>query len=368
MTTLARQFALQLSCALGGRRAVAAGAGLLGRRYENAHGSNSPHPPPPSPAPTARRRPIADRRQLSGPQGRRSGALQGIRLSGILLAVVIAKQAHAQAGAPDTARVDTLQRFGVTVATASPGVVDPGLQLPGEIRPDATRTAQVAAPFAGVARSVRARAGDSVRRGDVLAIVESHTLATYELRAPLDGVVVSQLLTAGETADPSTPAFVIADLHSVWAEVSVYQKHLAQVRPGQRVRITAGYDVADAEGTISYVSPVLDQTTRTATARAVLSNDDARWRPGMFVTAYVLDPVDVAVAVPTTALQRVGGQTVVFVVEGDVFRPRPVTLGRMGLTVAEITAGLASGERYAATGSYLVKAELGKGAGDAHGE
>jgi cobalt-zinc-cadmium efflux system membrane fusion protein len=267
---------------------------------------------------------------------------------------------------PPTARVAVLEQFGVTLATAGPGIVDPGLELPGEIRPDATRTAHVAARFAGVARSVHARVGDRARRGDVLAVVESQTLAPYELRAPFDGTVVESLLVLGETADPATPAFVVSDLDVVWAEISVYQKHLAQVRPGQRVRITAGYGVADAEGAVSYVSPILDETTRTATARAILSNPDGRWRPGMFVTAHVLDPVAAAVAVPTTALQREGDDQVVFVVDGDVFRPRRVTLGRIGLTTAEITAGLQPGERFAATGSYLVKAELGKGAGHGH--
>src|SRR5262245_20524793 len=223
---------------------------------------------------------------------------------------------HEDEGAA-TARVSVLQQFGVTLATAAPGIVDPGLELPGEIRPDATRTAHVAARFPGVARAVRARTGDTVRKGDVLAIIESQTLAPYELRAPFDGTVVDSLLVMGETADPATPAFVIADLDVVWAEISVYQKHLEQVRPGQRVRVTAGYNVAEAEGSVSYVSPVLDETTRTATARAVLSNTDRRWRPGMFVTAYVLDPAEAAVAVPTTALQREGDATVVYVVDGD---------------------------------------------------
>jgi cobalt-zinc-cadmium efflux system membrane fusion protein len=294
-------------------------------------------------------------------------------MTAILLAIGLASAraaaddhlSHDDADAP-TARVSVLQEFGVTLATAAPGIVDPGLELPGEIRPDATRTAHVAARFPGVARSVRARVGESVHKGDVLAIVESQTLAPYELRAPFDGTVVESLLVLGETADPATPAFVVADLDVVWAEISVYQKHLAQVRPGQRVRITAGYGVAEAEGSVSYVSPILDETTRTATARAVLANSDRRWRPGMFVTAHVLDPVEAAVAVPTTALQREGDDTIVFVVDGDVFRPRPVKLGRVGLTTAEVTAGLQPGERFAATGSYLVKAELGKGAGHGH--
>ena len=272
---------------------------------------------------------------------------------------------HEHGDAP-SARVATLERFGVTLATVGPGIVDPGLELPGEIRPDATRTAHVAARFAGVVRAVHARAGETVRTGDVLAVVESQSLAPYELRAPFDGVVVNALSTPGEIADPATAAFVVADLSTVWAEISVYQKHLGHVRPGQRVRIAAGYDVADAEGTVSYVSPTLDETTRTATARAALPNPDGRWRPGMFVTAYVLDPLEVAIAVPTSALQRSGDDTVVFVVDGNVFRPQPVTLGRVGLTTAEVTAGLAPGARIAAAGSFLVKAELGKGADAGH--
>lgn len=299
--------------------------------------------------------------------------LDGAPPFSVLLIVAIVLMAGAVTADDDehhdeapTARVAVLEQFGVTLATAGPDVVDPGLELPGEIRPDATRTAHVAARFPGVAKSVRARVGEAVRQGDVLAIVESQTLAPYELRAPFDGMVVNSLLVPGEVADPTTPAFVVADLSSVWAEISVYQKHLAQVRPGQRVRITAGYGVADAEGTVSFVSPILDETTRTATARAVLPNGDSRWRPGMFVTAHVLDPVQVAIAVPTTALQRMGDEQVVFVVDGEVFRPQPVRVGRTGVTTAEITAGLQPGQRFAAAGSFLVKAELGKDAEAGH--
>ena len=50
-----------------------------------------------------------------------------------------------------------------------------------------------------------------------------------------------------------------------------------------------------------------------------------------------------------------------FVVEGDRFVPRTVTLGTVGSDFAEITAGLSPGDRYADDRSFLVKAELGKG-------
>lgn len=272
---------------------------------------------------------------------------------------------HADAP-PHRFTVTELERFGVTLVTAGPGEVDLGVELPGEVRPNADRTAHVAPRFPGTVREARAAVGDRVRAGDVLAIIESDTLAPFPLKAPFDGVVVDKHVVPGETVDRSRAAFVIADLSTVWVEIAVYQKDVAAVRPGQRVRLNAGTAVGSAEGTIAYVSPILAQATRTATARVVLANADGRWRPGLFVTAQVLDTVSAPVVLPRTALQRIGDDTLVFVVDGDVFAPRVVQLGRVGATMAEITDGLAAGRRVAADGSYLVKAELGKDAGGGH--
>ena len=265
--------------------------------------------------------------------------------------------------APAPFTVADFERFGVRIATAGPGLVDTGVELPGEVRPNPERTAHLAAQFAGRVREVRKRVGDTVRAGDVLAVIESDTLAPYPLTTALDGVVVDQHVAPGETVGPGSVAFVVADLGTVWVEISVYQKDLAAVRPGERVQVIAGHGIADAEGTVSYVSPVLDQATRTAVARVVLPNPSGAWRPGLFVTARVLDPQPAAVVVPRTALQRMDGATVVFVVDGETVTPRPVRLGHSGRQRVEIIAGLAAGERYADDGTFLLKAELGAGAG-----
>ena len=56
----------------------------------------------------------------------------------------------------------------------------------------------------------------------------------------------------------------------------------------------------------------------------------------------------------------------VFVVDGDELDARPVELGRGDDARVEIAGGLAAGERYAATGTFVLKAELGKAAFGAH--
>jgi cobalt-zinc-cadmium efflux system membrane fusion protein len=260
-----------------------------------------------------------------------------------------------------------MQRFGVTLAEAGPGPVDVAIELPGEVRPNADRLAHLAPRFAGIVRAVHKRVGDSVRAGEALAVIESETLARYELRAAFDGTVIDRHVTAGEVVRPDTPAFIVADLATVWIEVAVYQKDLPLVGVGRKVYVDGGPGIAGAEGTVAAVAPIVDQATRTAVARVVLENPDGRWRPGMFVTAVVLDPTPAPLIVPKSALHADGGRTVVFVAEGERFEMRPVVLGRVGRTAAEITTGLAAGERVAADGSFLVKAELAKGeAGHAH--
>ncbi|MDX2093024.1 MAG: efflux RND transporter periplasmic adaptor subunit [Kofleriaceae bacterium] len=255
---------------------------------------------------------------------------------------------------------EELSRFGVEFGSAGPGEVDLGLELPGEIQPNADRVAHIAPRFSGIVREVRKRVGDSVRPGEVLAVVESETLAPFELKSAFAGTVIEKTATPGEAIGRETTAFVVADLATVWATFTVYQPDLAFIRRGQTIRIHESPGQPAAEGTISYITPVVDPTTRAASARVVLPNPEGGWRPGAFITGYVVDPVPAAVAAPRAALQTVDGQSVVFTAEGDRVTPRTVSVGRAGRTIVEITSGLEPGERYAVAGTFLLKAELGK--------
>lgn len=258
--------------------------------------------------------------------------------------------------------VKALEHGGVTFVAADSGHVDDGVELLGTVRPNGDGLAHITPRFPGIVRDVRANVGDNVRAGAVLAVVESsESLAPYELKTLIDGTIIAKHLTRGEAVDREKQAFVIADLSSVWVNLSIYQKDLDRVRLGERVHVLANLESAASEGTITYLTPGLDDRTRTATARVTLANPDRRWRPGMFVVAYALSPHPAAVVVPSGAVQTLEGQTVVFVAEGDRVESRLVVLGHRGKTVVEVLTGLRPGERIAATNTFLLKAELGKG-------
>lgn len=187
------------------------------------------------------------------------------------------------------------------------------------------------------------------------------SLVTYPLSAPISGRVVEKHVVPGEAVGEATQAFEIADLSTVWVDLSVYQRDLDIVREGQEVVVDAGPELGRSRGTISYVRPVVGAETRTAIARAVIDNPDGMLRPGQFVTGHIaIDEAEVAIVVPTSAVIEVEGTPSVFVQTAEGFLLHPVMVGDRSADQIEITNGLEVGERYVAVGAFALKAELGK--------
>lgn len=190
-------------------------------------------------------------------------------------------------------------------------------------------------------------------------------LNRYELRAPFDGAIVEKHIALGESVKEDANVFTISDLSTVWAEIIVPAKDLGTVRVGAPATVKATSMDSVATGKVAYVGSLLGEQTRTAKARVTLANPNNAWRPGLFVNVELTaDERDAAVAVLSDAIQAVDGRSTVFVkVEGG-FIPQAVTIGRSDRKYTEILAGLKAGISYAASGSFVVKAEQGKGSAE----
>jgi cobalt-zinc-cadmium efflux system membrane fusion protein len=193
----------------------------------------------------------------------------------------------------------------------------------------------------------------------------SGALNRHEIRAPFDGTVVEKHLGLGEAVREDANAFIIADLSSVWAEIIVSPRDLQKVRVGSSAVVRATAFEASATGRISYVGALIGEQTRTARAHVVLPNPQESWRPGLFVTVDVMtEASEIALAVDAEALQTVDNKSVVFVRVDDGFKAQEVRTGRSDGKSVEILSGLQAGQQYAASGSFAIKAELGKGAAE----
>ena len=193
----------------------------------------------------------------------------------------------------------------------------------------------------------------------------SGTLNRYVLRAPFNGVVVEKHLAQGEAVKEDTNAFVLSDLSKVWVQIVVSPKDLETIRVGQNVTIRSSAGGESVNGKVSYVGNLLGEQTRTATARVVIDNPGLAWRPGLFVNVSVVrGKKDAPVTVQADAVQTIEGKPVVFVKVAEGFRAQPVTTGAGGGKIVEIVQGLSAGTEYVATGSFVVKAEQGKGSAE----
>lgn len=192
-------------------------------------------------------------------------------------------------------------------------------------------------------------------------------LTLYELRAPADGAIINKHAAIGEVLETNTRSFTVADLSQVWVNLTVYQKDLPLIQLGQQVLIFSRFGLADQEvsahSAISWLSPTLDEKTRSATARVVIDNHGGYWRPGLFVSGKIAFAETKAdVVVPLTALQTVEGQTVVFVQHAeDDFEPQAVKVGRKDRQQVEILQGLKAGQTYVSQNAFTLKAQLQKG-------
>jgi cobalt-zinc-cadmium efflux system membrane fusion protein len=236
------------------------------------------------------------------------------------------------------------------------------LSLPGEIVIPPDNLAHIHPRFPGMVKKVFKNIGDPVAKGQTLAIIEGNeSLTDYEVKSLIDGTIVEKHFSLGEIVSDKQHGFVVADLSQVWAMLKLYQKDLLYIRVGQKALISAGPEMPETIGQIAYISPIIDEVTRTAEARIVLNNPQGHWKPGMFVNGQItISIIEVPVLIKKTALQRYEGQNVVFVQTEAGFVPRSVRVGRTNETEAEIINGLIKDEIYVSSGGFTIKAELEK--------
>ncbi len=191
-------------------------------------------------------------------------------------------------------------------------------------------------------------------------------LTNYPIRAAFEGIVVKKRLSTGEWLKDDAEIYVIADLSTVWVEITVYPQDLESVHIGQKAVVKSASSTLEAEGEVSYVGLVVGEDSRTAKARVVIANPDGKWRPGLFVKVeLVRDETSVPVAVQSDAIQTYGNKPVIFVHYDDQFEARPIQLGRSDGQFTEVLKGLSNGENYVVKNSFILKSEMGK-AGMSH--
>ena len=182
---------------------------------------------------------------------------------------------------------------------------------------------------------------------------------TLTFFAPISGFVIKKDAVQGMRVMPDKELYTITDLSTVWVNADIYEYELAHIRVGQKAKMNvASYPARDFVGKVSWISPVLEEKTRTAKVRLEFSNRDFILKPEMYANAEIEINAGRKLAVPDEAVLDSGLRKVVFLDKGEGrFEPAEVKIGNKFDGYYEVLAGLSPGERILASASFLLDSE-----------
>lgn len=241
------------------------------------------------------------------------------------------------------------------------------------------------------------------------ALVESRKVAErVTLYSPISGTVISRNVTQSGAFKAGDALYQIANLDTVWVYLDVYESQLPWLKYGQKVSlVTESLPGRTFEGMVTFVSPLVDEESRTVKVPVHIDNKDHALKPGMFMSATIkagfsssghpaatgvegkftcpMHPQllqdkagactvcgmdlkvipqitsathDKVLAVPATAVLDSGQRKFVYVErERGVFVGREVTLGPRADTFYPVLSGLTEGERVAIRGNFLLDSQ-----------
>ncbi len=256
--------------------------------------------------------------------------------------------------------------IGLEVIAVQKAPLQSAIELVGEIATETENVMHITSSEAGTLQKYIAQLGDTVEKGNPLCVIQRKAGEPLEISSPNHGIVLAQYLKSGDSVDILTSIMTIANPDLLRASFSVYEKDLAGIKIGQEVHVKSiAYPGKDFSGKISFISPAVDEKTRTIKIRVDVSNEEHLLKFGMFVTGEIVVPVSEPVLVlPEIAIQNIKGKTVIFVPDTqnkEKFLIKEVQTGRKGTEQIEIVQGISEETQVVGKGSFHLKAELLKG-------
>ena len=256
---------------------------------------------------------------------------------------------------------DAAKAGGIEIETVGPATIGETRELYGTVQLATTARSEIRGQFPGRIVSVTKNVGDYVKRGQLLARIESsESLQVYPVYSTVSGVVAERHGNPGDvTFDRAL--YVITDPAQTTVVFNIFPRDLGAIQPGMAVQIETMEGTAIAAARLGQYLPDGNVEAGTALVRASVPNRGGRLSPGMALRGRVtINAVQVPLAVRTEALQRFRDFTVVFANYGEDYEVRMLELGRKSPEWTEVLSGIKPGTTYAAKGAFLIRADVEK--------
>jgi membrane fusion protein (multidrug efflux system) len=213
-----------------------------------------------------------------------------------------------------------------------------------------------------VSQSELDQAEATLKQNQANADVISAAIEKKTIRAPFAGRLGIWQVNIGTTLDARRPLISLQSLTPVYADFSLPQQNLSQLKTGLAVQVTSDtYPGQKFDGVLTAINPDLDATTRSVPLRATFENTNQLLRPGMFVRAEVVLPDEKDVlAIPSTAILSAPYGDSVFLIQPQVangvtnllVQQKFIRTGRTHGDFISVESGLNPGDRVVTAGIF----------------
>jgi multidrug efflux pump subunit AcrA (membrane-fusion protein) len=253
------------------------------------------------------------------------------------------------------------EQIGLKIIRARFAQLNRDLAVTGQVAQDVESLAHVTAPQSGIIVESRAQIGSVVEKDEVLGAIKTNgDDSLSEIKSPISGVITGDFAKIGDKVDPVSSIYAVADMSKLWANFDVYEKDISEVKIGQKISIHApAYPDKLFSGKIIFISPRVDETTRTIKIRAAVNNPGYLLKLGMFVEGNIsIKSPENYLILPTSALQTIGDKKIVFVkINSEEFTANEVVIKAETRNEAAVSSGIKEGDSVVSEGAFILKSE-----------
>ena len=188
---------------------------------------------------------------------------------------------------------------------------------------------------------------------------------TFPLFAAESGIVTNRRVSVGDYLKQGEPLFDLMNLLKVWVLFDAYEDDLANVKVGSRIEFTTPtFPNKTFKTRITFIDPLINPKTRTASIRTEVNNSSGQLKPEMFVNGTLKVSSNTKgkskISVPKTSVMWTGKRSVVYVKVPDAevpsFQYREIEIGERLGDSYQVVSGLENGEEVVTYGSFTIDA------------
>ena len=183
-------------------------------------------------------------------------------------------------------------------------------------------------------------------------------LEKINIRAPFKGVIVTlPYFTPGIDVASGEIIVGMMDYSQMYMEIALPENAIEKVKVGQKVLVT-NYNIKSdtLSGTVSQLSPAINEETRTFSGYIAINNPELKLRPGMFAKGEIITlQRDSVLFIPKEIVNARRGMRNVFTVEQNRAVEKYIKTGISDDRYTEVTEGLNEGDKIVIKGYEFLR-------------